>query len=503
MSPEAKPVRPVVVYTRVSEQGRRSDEELLSHEIQRDKVTKYLAAVDVKASSEQFEDTDRSGGKMSRPAFDRAVQGVLEGKYGGIAVARLSRFARTVREALELIERIEAAGGTVIAVDVKLDTSTAIGRAILTVLLAFSTLEREQAVEQAGLTAELKLSRGESLGGKAPCGYRFKIVGQDSNGKQLRGNYVRDEPAASIVADAFTRFDRRELASVGRVADFLNENGLRTRPTKKHPDGQLWNIHNVKGLLQRESYTGVRTYGDLRIPDAHDAIVPAGVFRRVQRRLEPKQAARTRVRGDGHILGEGLMRCGKCGGGLSKSVANGSYQTLRCTTRGQGHASISRPTAEDWVVGVAFAHAGMSMPVEGGNAEEVAAADTRLESARAELAEVDALRGTVAAASFALAHSDALAAFEEAVDARAELEPDGGTVRLVFSAGNREKFDALAVPEQRAALRSIVKQAVVAPGRGHVSQRITVEFQDGEYHPAHRAPGWKPKLPVAAQTATA
>ena len=376
MSPEAKPVRPVVVYTRVSEQGRRSDEELLSHEIQRDRVTRYLAAVGVEASSEQFEDTDRSGGKVPGPPLTGPCRASWRGSTAVSRWRGCRVFARTVREALELIERIEAAGGTVIAVDVKLDTSTAIGRAILTVLLAFSTLEREQAVEQAGLTAALKLSRGESLGGKAPCGYRFKIVGQDSNGKQLLGNYVRDEPAASIVADAFTRFDRRELASVGRVADFLNENGLRTRPTKKHPAGQLWNIHNVRGLLQRESYTGVRTYGDRRIPDAHDAIVPAGVFRRVQRRLEPKQGARTRVRGDGHILGEGLMRCGKCGGGLSKSVANGSYQTLRCTTRGQGHASISRPTAEDWVVGVAFAHAGMSIQAEGGNAEEVAAADT-------------------------------------------------------------------------------------------------------------------------------
>jgi hypothetical protein len=315
---------------------------------------------------------------------------------------------------------------------------------------------------------------------------------------------LRDDPAAGVVLEAFTKFDRGELASVGRVADFLNENGLRTRPTKKHPHGKPWNIHSVKGFLQRESYSGVRTYGDIRIPDAHETIVPADVFRRVQRRLEPKDGApKTRVRGDGHVLGEGLMRCGACGGGLSRSVANGSYQTLRCNSRGHGHASISLPAAEDWVVGVAFAHAGMSIHVEGGNAEAVAAADTRLEAARAELAEVDALRGTVSAASFAMAHSDALKAFEEAVDARAELEPLGGTARLVFPAGNREKFETLAVPEKRAALRSIVKQAVVAPGRGHVSQRITVEFQDGEYHPAHRAPGWKQKVPVAAQTAAA
>src|SRR5207245_6394562 len=93
---------------------------------------------------ERFEDTVRSGGRMSRPAFDRAIAGVLDGSYGGIAVSRLSRFARTTREALELIEKIEQAGAAFICLDPKIDTSSASGRAILTVFLAFVTLEREQ-----------------------------------------------------------------------------------------------------------------------------------------------------------------------------------------------------------------------------------------------------------------------------------------------------------------------------------------------------------------------
>jgi DNA invertase Pin-like site-specific DNA recombinase len=60
--------KPIAVYTRVSEQGSRSDEELLSHDIQRDKVGSYLNALDLPASKERFEDNSRSGRKMSRPA---------------------------------------------------------------------------------------------------------------------------------------------------------------------------------------------------------------------------------------------------------------------------------------------------------------------------------------------------------------------------------------------------------------------------------------------------
>src|SRR6266849_5937112 len=117
MSPKQKPTKPIAVYTRVSEQGRRSDEELLSHDLQRAKVESGLASKGLAPSPDKFEDTDKSGGKMSRPAFDRAIAGVLDGTYGGIAVARLSRFGRNTRGVLDLIEKIEQADGTVISLD--------------------------------------------------------------------------------------------------------------------------------------------------------------------------------------------------------------------------------------------------------------------------------------------------------------------------------------------------------------------------------------------------
>ncbi len=58
------------------------------------KIERYLSAHDLTPGAEKFEDTDVSGRKMSRPAFDRAIAGIRSGMYGGIAVARLSRFGR-------------------------------------------------------------------------------------------------------------------------------------------------------------------------------------------------------------------------------------------------------------------------------------------------------------------------------------------------------------------------------------------------------------------------
>lgn len=59
---------------------------------------------------------DVSGGLplVRRPALLEAVMGVESGRYGGLAVAYLSRMGRELRTMLEAWDRIEQAGGTVI-----------------------------------------------------------------------------------------------------------------------------------------------------------------------------------------------------------------------------------------------------------------------------------------------------------------------------------------------------------------------------------------------------
>ena len=59
MSPTEKPTKLIAIYTRVSEQGRRSDEELLSHDLQRARVEHYLEAKDHKPSPEVYAEKDK------------------------------------------------------------------------------------------------------------------------------------------------------------------------------------------------------------------------------------------------------------------------------------------------------------------------------------------------------------------------------------------------------------------------------------------------------------
>jgi Resolvase, N terminal domain/Recombinase len=508
MSPKTKPKLPIAVYSRVSEQGKRSDEELLSHGIQRKRVAAFLEARGLVASEEVFEDNSKSGRKMSRPAFDRIMEGIREGRLGGIGIYKLSRFGRNTAGVLRLVRELEDMGAEFACVMPGIDTSTADGRFALTIFAALDELEAERAVEGAAVVAGEKLGAdggvgpyaGTSLGGSAPLGYVYEVTGTDTNGKPLLGWLVKDKATAPVVRKAFEKFAAGDLATPGKVADFLNAAGLRTKKTKKNPGGNLWNGRSVigdrnsgSGFLRNPVYIGTRRYGDVEIEDAHESIVDGWVFRKVQRLIEPKAPTAPRSIGEGHVLGEGLCKCAMCGGSLVKGSAGSKpggkkYSTLRCQVRGPGHTSISYGIAEDWITAVAFAHGvGWTRPQVEGEAEAREEAEDALAEAQADVEELEALMGAKAPA--ASRQALALAAAEDALAAITAPAEAEDFARYLTPLGGRELFKALPVAEQRRVLHRIIKSVVISRGkqgskRQDMGARVVVRFHDGSQHPA-------------------
>jgi hypothetical protein len=397
---------------------------------------------------------------------------------------------------LQLIYELEAAGAAVIILDPPIDTSTAAGRAMLTVFSAFVTMEAEQAKEQASLAIELKWERGEGFGGKPPVGYDFEVKGHDTNGKPIRGGLVTNADAPAVRA-AFEL--KAGGGTVGQVADLLNANGVRTLR------GNQWRIISARTLIHNEVYTGVLKHGERRREGAHEAIVPAWMWRKCQ----PKKGAPVvSTRGEGHVLGQGLCRCGTCGGGLTKGSVRSKYSTLRCLARGSGHASSAYPPLADYVINAARENYGTlsGQRHEGGNAEEIQAAEQRLAQAREGLHEVEELHGTIKPAAYAVALSDAQTEVEAAEDALGALDKSEGHIsnwwnpapndpeyggftkeerKAAGFKNTRDKFDELPVPAQRLALASIIERVVLKPGRGPLTERAKIEFKDGTvYVPA-------------------
>jgi DNA invertase Pin-like site-specific DNA recombinase len=98
-------------YVRVSRTSGRSGPSFISPAQQRMAIERMAEAKGL-TIIEWFEELNESGGNGRRPLWNKAVQMCERGEAEGIAVLNLSRFSRSTIDALAMIERIEASGGT-------------------------------------------------------------------------------------------------------------------------------------------------------------------------------------------------------------------------------------------------------------------------------------------------------------------------------------------------------------------------------------------------------
>lgn len=85
-----------------------------------------------------FTDEGISGAKASRPGLDKAMHAIRQGVYSGIIVYSFSRFARSTKHLLEALDEFQNLGIGFISLSESIDTSSAIGKALFTIISAIS-----------------------------------------------------------------------------------------------------------------------------------------------------------------------------------------------------------------------------------------------------------------------------------------------------------------------------------------------------------------------------
>jgi DNA invertase Pin-like site-specific DNA recombinase len=139
-------VLPLDGYIRVSQVAGRKGDRFQSPGAQRSSIEGWAKAHGVKIAM-IHEDLDRSGGTMDRPGMNEALRRIEAGASGGLVVARLDRFARTVIGGLTTIHDLHDRGARVVSVAENLDPATPMGRAMLGLLLIMAEWQRDQANE--------------------------------------------------------------------------------------------------------------------------------------------------------------------------------------------------------------------------------------------------------------------------------------------------------------------------------------------------------------------
>ena len=115
-------------------------------------------------------DTGLSGKRSdNRPALQAALAEVTA--CSGVLVAySLSRLSRSVADTLAISERLQAAGAELVSLTEKLDTSSAGGKMLFTLLSAFAQFERDLTSERTAAALQHKKQQGQRVG-QIPFGY--------------------------------------------------------------------------------------------------------------------------------------------------------------------------------------------------------------------------------------------------------------------------------------------------------------------------------------------
>jgi site-specific DNA recombinase len=153
----------VIGYCRVSTAEQAASG--LGLEAQRARITAW--ASERYASVTIYEDAGITGTSMEgRPALESALRAAQGGTV--LVAYSLSRFARSTRDMLIIAERLKRQGADLVSLTESIDTTTATGRLVFTLLSALSQFERDLTSERTKAALDALKARGVKLGPKRP-----------------------------------------------------------------------------------------------------------------------------------------------------------------------------------------------------------------------------------------------------------------------------------------------------------------------------------------------
>ena len=89
-----------------------------------------------------YDDGGYSGGTLDRPALQRLLADIAEGKVDVVVVYKIDRLTRSLFDFAKIVEAFDARDVSVVSITPQFNTTTSMGRLTLNVLLSFA-LERE------------------------------------------------------------------------------------------------------------------------------------------------------------------------------------------------------------------------------------------------------------------------------------------------------------------------------------------------------------------------
>jgi DNA invertase Pin-like site-specific DNA recombinase len=276
------------IYTRKSsEEG--LEQQFNSLHAQREAYAAYVASQKAEGwvlLPEAYDDGGISGGTLERPAMQRLLTDVDEGRVDQIVVYKIDRLTRSLADFAKIVARLDAAGASFVSVTQSFNTATSMGRLTLNMLLSFAQFEREITAERIRDKIAASKRKGLWMGGNVPLGYR-------AQGRTL----AIDEAEAGVIRQIYALY--RAEGSILTVRERMADLGLRTR-VRTAPDGRVsgggpFGRAHLHHILTNPVYAGRIRHRTVVHDGQHPAIISPEEWDAVQRMLA-EGAARPRGR---------------------------------------------------------------------------------------------------------------------------------------------------------------------------------------------------------------
>ncbi len=181
----------------------------------------YCAAKGI-ALDDLLVDAGYSGKDLNRPGIAELLRRVRQGRVGAVIAVKIDRLSRRVIDTLNIVETLRKHDTAIVFVQEGIDTTTAAGKVMLTVIAAFAELERNYISERTRSALAAKKARGEHLGNPA-----FGVLHREGRVQQV-ARELRDQ-----------RLSLRAIASA------LKDRGFLPRRAR------TWSPEMVRRLLNR------------------------------------------------------------------------------------------------------------------------------------------------------------------------------------------------------------------------------------------------------------
>lgn len=191
-----------------------------------------------------YSDKGYSGGNTNRPGFEEMMTDIRKHKISRVIVYKLDRISRSILDFANMMDVFQQYHVEFISSTERFDTSTPIGRAMLSICIVFAQLERETIQKRVADAYYSRSKRGFYMGGRIP--YGFRTAETVINGIKT-AKYISVPEEAEQIKLMYSLYSDSSN-SLGDIISYFNEKGI------KHLRQGMWSAGKISSILRNPIY---------------------------------------------------------------------------------------------------------------------------------------------------------------------------------------------------------------------------------------------------------